>query len=186
MTTTPLALVPDPASLVSVLFPRSRAAWYPAAVALAAAASRLVEVSAGGRVSLFAEFGRSPAQASAAVALLGLLSGASGVLVFAAGSPVGSAWGAVANVERVLRCYIGASAGDPLAACWSVSTSLFRCGSPHPPAVFPCRHVLRLFPAPLERLLPVSESSQVAARAVDAGCAWCPLFRPGAFRWLPE
>lgn len=186
MSLAPSPLVPDPASLVAVLFPRSRAAWYPAALALADAAARRVDVSAAGRVSHFAEFTRSPAQAAVAVSLLSLLSGSAGALVFAAGVPVGSAWGAVANIERVLRCYLGASSGDPHAACWSVSVSLFRDGSPHPPAVFPCRHILRLFPSPLDRLLPVSEAAQVDARAVDAGCAWCPLFRSADFRWLPD
>jgi len=181
------ALVPAPDSLVSVLFPASRSASYPAALALASAADRRVDVSARGGVSHFAEFSRSPAQAAAAVALLSLVGSWRGVLVFAGGLPVGSAWGAVPGVERVLRCYMSASSvSDYRAACWSISSLLMSDGAPNLPAVFPCRHILRVFPTPLSRLLPVPEVDQIASRAADAGCSWCPLLDAAAFRFLPD
>ena len=185
---TALALRPDPGGLVAVLFPGTRFAGLPAAVALAGGADKCVRISSPhGPATFWVEFGRSPAQASVAAALLGLIGSRPGVVVFLGGRPVGQAWGAVQTAERVMRCYAGAcTLPDPRASCWSVSTSLFSDGAPHPPALFPCRHILRMVPSPLSRGLPVSEVDQVAARAVDAGCASCPLFDQTAFRFLTD
>lgn len=172
----------SPDALVSVLFPRSGSISYPAALAVASGAERRVDVGAGRRVAHLAEFGRSPGQASLAVALLGYVAAWRGCVVFAAGRPVGSAYGARENLERVLRCYIEAAA-VPDRAAHCVAVSLRPYGDAAPlfavnPVTIPCRHVLRVFPAVLDPLHPSPVAAQVLAKSVAAGCDFCPLFSP--------
>lgn len=165
-----------------MVFMRSRSTSFQAALALASSAGKVLQVGDGvAHVAVF-----TPDASALAVALLSLVGQKAGTLVFVRGRPVGSAWGAVANVERVLRCYLTASAClDHRAACHAVSTSLFSDGSTHPPAVFPCRHILRLMPAPLERLAPVTEPVQIDHLGQAYLHGLCPLFDPMAFRYIP-
>jgi hypothetical protein len=181
ITSNPLP-VASPGALVSVLFPRSGSASYPAALAVAAGAERRVDVGVGRRAAHLAEFGRSPGQASLAVALLGYVAAWRGCVVFASGRPVGSAYGVRENLERVLCCYIEAGAvPDREAHCLAVVLRPYGDAAPLfavDPVPVPCRHVLRVFPAVLDPLHPSSVTAQVMAKSVAAGCDFCPLFRP--------
>lgn len=175
-------LVPLPTALLTVVFTRSRSPSYPAALAVADRAERRVDAKHMGTQLHLAEFSRTPLQAGFAAALLAYLSDWRGVQVFASGRAVGRAWGAIENVERVLRCYAAAGVCDDARAhCQSVETRLFEDGALHEPILFPCRHVLRVFPRPLSRLHPASYSDQILSRAVAAGCDLCPLFAPLLF-----
>jgi len=165
--------------MVSVLFPLSSSASYPAALAVARGASRYAEGTVGRRVVHLAEFSHSPSQAGVAVALLRYVASWRGVQVFVAGRPVGAAFGSLENVERVLRCYTEAGAcNDRRAHCMSFEANPYTDPVPSDPdpVLFPCRHVLRVYPRPLSVDHPASIADQAQARAVDAGCEWCPLF----------
>lgn len=138
---------------------------------------------------LLADFSASVEQARLVVSLLGLVSGWRGVSVFVGPSarPVRSVYGQLENVARVLSCFVGsADAPQREAWCGSVSRSLFVDDViPHPPALVPCHLLVSVFPSPLSRVHPAPLATQLAARAVDAGCDFCPAWSAASFRFLP-
>lgn len=175
-----LSVCPGSGALVSVLFPASSSPSLPCALAVARGAWRFSVGSTGRRDAYLAEYTADASQASLAVALLAYVGRWRGVQVFVGGRPVGRAWGAVENVERVLRCYTGALAAGPAArvayCSGRVECGCGKCAFCRQNIYLPCRHVLRVYPVPVDPGNKAPAAYQFRARAVDAGCEWCPLF----------
>ena len=169
---------PDPSGVwLAVAFPLSRSPALALALALAGGAHTLAS-SPGFRVASFLP---SPAQAGVAASLLRVVGGWSGVVAVFGGVPLPPGASPLANLAGVLTCYAGSGS---VAHCAAVVSSAFDDGLGSPPALVPCRYLLRVFPAPLSRLHPSSEPEQVAARAAAVGCAACPAFSAAGFRWI--
>lgn len=160
-----------------VMFPRSRAAAYPAAIAAARRAALCADQPIGKAVYHVAAFSAEREEAARALSIIRGLHGTRGLQVFAGGKRVQDPY----RVERVLTCYLDASAADDrLAHCVQWVPNLFdrEQDAPH---LFPCR-LLWSFGARVQAAHPSTHQAQIQAAAVRAGCDWCPLFNPKEMR----
>jgi hypothetical protein len=183
---------------VAMIFPRSRAANFPAALAIARQASQYAEHPISGVPHHWAGFGRSREQVARAIALINLVRGIKGFQVFAGG--VRADW---ARVLRVLECYLQSCSCTDWRAHCHVVVDGHRLESPgggvrdtlpsqivtHSlrPApgdglswaasaereTFPCRYLLQRH-FHYQPGHPAERGAQVQAAAVREGCAWCP------------
>lgn len=174
--TAPFDLCPSSEHLVAVLFIKSRSPSYPAALGVARGADSYKEAASGSSTAHLAQFCSDPEQLSRAASLIRYVGEWKGAQIFISGRLANGKFGGASNIEQVLRCYAEACAcQDPRAHCMVVSDHLYIDDRrTHEPVQVPCKHILRLFPMPLSAYHPSSNTDQLHARAVEAGCEWCP------------
>lgn len=178
---------------LSVCFPKSRKSTYATAVAICRGASSYCEADVEGTLMHFAHFAPDPLNMSKALALLNLMGGYKGLLIYSKGRA--QEW---AKALIVLRCYSESAACPDRRAHCSISVhkmSITKSSEPLSSSLtvqitpnyamakaqgmdylFPCRLLAFNFGFKLQAGHPSSEADQIQAGAVREGCDWCPSF----------
>jgi hypothetical protein len=162
-------------------FPSSKGARYPFAVELARGADYYREDQVGKGLTHVAGFRDTRESLQRAIAVLDYAGSIRGCMT----SNGSSIWDA-GRALRVLRCYLGAlSLENPFSYCCVPYESTFRVlqmGAT--PALLPCRLVDGYFIKNWHTTGTIPD--QLQAAAVEAGCEWCPLFKPILYDAFPE
>lgn len=167
---------------IAVLFPKTRAAGYTAAVNLAMQGVKYGEGDVDGKLYHSAVFGKSKEQIGRALALYRHLSGVKSVQYFVGGQIITQTH----RIQDVLSCLIDAEAcNDHRAHCQKVITDPFSDNGESlgfSNYLLPCTYLERFGRVILSRKHPSSPTDQVQALAVKRGCEWCPNFNANDFK----
>ena len=179
-------------NLVTVVFPKSRASSYDAAVSIAQYATSYSAQEVGKSTFHFASFGKNQEQAARALSVIRFARSIKGFQVYARGRQVQDSFA----IERVISCFLDStSCNDSGANCIVmlktskiISTDNQEEGGRFvgfPFGVeattnddcveFPCRF-LAFSGFKINPLHPASIPDQIQAGGVRIGCSWCPNF----------
>jgi hypothetical protein len=188
---------------LTVLFPKSRSSNYPAALKLAESADQYVNGMFQGLIYHCATFGKTVRQMELAIALIELVRGLKGVMVFSSGRKVSDTYG----ITRVAECCVKAArCNDWRAHCHKITSDVFERQrsdmtmvmridldgrlaeqeQKHPERryTFPCAFIYQ-YGRRISREHPSSFVDQLQAHAVGLDLEWCPYFEPSHFGELP-
>lgn len=154
---------------IAVSFPSSKGARYPFAVLLARAADLYQEDQVGKGMIHVAGFRDRPDSIQRAIALLEYAGSIRGCMV----SNGSSIWSS-GRTLRALRCYLGATGPAYCLTPYESPFCVFRLGAS--PCYLPCKLIEGYFIRNWHTTGTVAD--QLQAAAVEAGCEWCPLWRP--------
>lgn len=154
---------------IATSFPSSKGARYPYAVELAKGADSYRESQVGRGMIHVAGFRHAPEPIQRAIALLEYAGSIRGCMT----SNGSSIWGP-ARTLRVLRCYQGATSPAHCRTPYESPFRVLQMGAE--PALLPCKLVDGYFIKNWHTTGTIPE--QLQAAAVEAGCEWCPLWRP--------
>lgn len=152
--------------VLGVMFPESRAARFPATLAMCEGATQYWTVPLGSVTYHCAVFDPSPEQMARALAVVN--NALSGMQFFARGLPLVDAF----ELHNTLKCFVQSlSCADKRAHCYSVVTR------DRLEYLFPCKRITERSPSlPIDRAHPSHVFDQIQAKAVAMCCDWCPNF----------